>query len=218
MCNPKPSSSWATRVRGMKCDHAVQLCTCCLCLCTVQKNQHFQLSKLPTDKVEKGTRKNKRGKKLWRREQVCSRTINIKSINAGQVQAFSEQAVSKFLTILQQIPFLLPWIGGRQCTVFRLCISVGLFCLPIRNIFPHISLHDLPCHKTMKRCLYQISLNKVAFLLQQQRFWIQTCSCNCPRFLCWFGILFECKPNEWGQRIMSVLPNQRLSWVFSTSD
>ena len=33
--NPEPSSSWATRVRVMKCDHAVQLCTCCICGCTV---------------------------------------------------------------------------------------------------------------------------------------------------------------------------------------
>ena len=35
MCNPEPCSSWATRVRVMKCDHAVQLCTCCICGCTV---------------------------------------------------------------------------------------------------------------------------------------------------------------------------------------
>ena len=31
MCNPEPSSSWATRVRVMKCVHAVQLCACCIC-------------------------------------------------------------------------------------------------------------------------------------------------------------------------------------------
>ena len=31
MCNPELCSSWATRVRVMKCDHAVQLCACCSC-------------------------------------------------------------------------------------------------------------------------------------------------------------------------------------------
>ena len=31
MCNPELGSSWATRVRVMKWDHAVQLCTCCIC-------------------------------------------------------------------------------------------------------------------------------------------------------------------------------------------
>ena len=182
------------------------------------KKSAFPAQQAPHRQGRKRHKKEQERKKIMATRASLFPDHKYQVYNAGQVQAFSEQAVSKFLTILQQIPFLLPWIGGRQCTVFRLCISVGLFCLPIRNIFPHISLHDLPCHKTMKRCLYQISLNKVAFLLQQQRFWIQTCSCNCPRFLCWFGILFECKPNEWGQRIMSVLPNQRLSWVFSTSD
>ena len=41
MCNPEPSSSWATRVLVMKCDHAVQLCTCCNCRCTVQGLNSF---------------------------------------------------------------------------------------------------------------------------------------------------------------------------------
>ena len=27
--------AWATRVRVMECEHAVQLCTCCICVCTV---------------------------------------------------------------------------------------------------------------------------------------------------------------------------------------
>ena len=35
MCNPELCSSWATRVRLVKCDHAVQLCTCFICGCTV---------------------------------------------------------------------------------------------------------------------------------------------------------------------------------------
>ena len=28
---------------------------------------------------------------------------------------------------------------------------VELFCSPVRNIFPPISSHDLPCHRTMKK-------------------------------------------------------------------
>ena len=39
-------------------------------------------------------------------------------------------------------------------------------------------------------------------------------SCNFPQYLCLSDILFECNPNIHGQRMMLVLPNQRLSWVF----
>ena len=35
MCDPEPSSSSATRVRVLNCVVAVQLCTCCICGCTV---------------------------------------------------------------------------------------------------------------------------------------------------------------------------------------
>ena len=129
----------------------------------------------------------------------------------GSNTSNSEQSVSKLLTILEQIPFLLPWIGGHPCMVLRLCIFVELFCVPSRNILPRASLHDLPCHRTMKKCSRQVSLNKVAFPKHQRRFWIQTRSCNCPQYLCLFDFLFECNPNKRGQGIMSVLPNQRLS-------
>ena len=33
--------------------------------------------------------------------------------------------------------------------VLRLCKAVELLCLPVRNIFQRISLHDLPYHKTI---------------------------------------------------------------------
>ena len=42
MCNPEPPSSSATRVRVMKCDHAVQLCTSCICGCTVHTQSSVQ--------------------------------------------------------------------------------------------------------------------------------------------------------------------------------
>ena len=32
-----------------------------------------------------------------------------------------------------------------------LCRVVESSCLPTHNIVPHISSHDLPCHKTMKK-------------------------------------------------------------------
>ena len=35
MCDAEFCSSWATRVHVMKCDRAVQICTCCICGCTV---------------------------------------------------------------------------------------------------------------------------------------------------------------------------------------
>ena len=93
----------------------------------------------------------------------------------------------------------------------RLCMTVELFCSPVRNIFPSISLHDLPYHNTMRKCLLQVSLNKAAFQKPQQRSWIQTYSCDCLQYLWLFDILFECNPNKHGQGMMSVLPNQRLS-------
>ena len=48
--------------------------------------------------------------------------------------------------------------------VLRLCITVELFCSPVRNIFPRISLHDLTYHRTMTKCLRQVSQSKVAFV------------------------------------------------------
>ena len=57
-------------------------------------------------------------------------------------------------------PFLLPWIGGRQCMVLRLCTVVALICSLVRKIFPHISSHDLPYHRTMRKCLRQVSQSK----------------------------------------------------------
>ena len=35
----------------------------------------------------------------------------------------------------------------------RLCTVAGLFCSPIHNIAPHISLHDLPYHTTISEIL-----------------------------------------------------------------
>ena len=62
----------------------------------------------------------------------------------------SEQFVSKLWTILQLTHFLLLWMDDNPRMVSRLCIMVALFYSPVRNFFPRISLHDLPCHRTKK--------------------------------------------------------------------
>ena len=66
---------------------------------------------------------------------VCSRTMQYQVYQYVPNTGISEKSLSKLLTILQQIPLLLPWIGGRQGMVLRLCITVELFCTPIRNTF-----------------------------------------------------------------------------------
>ena len=95
----------------------------------------------------------------------------------------------------------------------RSCNFVQLFYSPICNIAPHISLHDLPYPGTMIRCLRQVSLNKVAFLLLLQKSRTQTYFCICPQYLCSFRILVECNPNKRGQGRMLVRPIRLLSHV-----
>ena len=73
--------------------------------------------------------------------------------------------VRKPLAFLQQIPFRLPSIGGRQSMEWRLCRVVELFCSPVRIIVPHISLHDHSYRRTMRKCLRHVfQKKKVAFL------------------------------------------------------
>ena len=64
--------------------------------------------------------------------------------------------------------------------------------LPTHNIVPHISLHDQPCHKTMKK--YEYFEGMVISLISPQKFAIQTWFCNCPQYFCFFHIVFECNP------------------------
>ena len=95
---------------------------------------------------------------------------------------------------------------------------VETFCSPVRNIFPRISLHDLPYHRTMRKCVLQISLNEGICLFLQLKSLFQTYSWNCLQYLCLFCFLVECNPKKHGQGMMLVLPNQRHSYVFSTLD
>ena len=79
-------------------------------------------------------------------------------------------------------------------------------CLPTHNIFPHTSLHDQPCHKTMKK--YKDLEKMVASLLLPRKFAIRTWFCNCPQYLFLFCIVVEYIPSTHDPRKMLVLPNQ----------
>ena len=79
---------------------------------------------------------------------------------------------------------------------------------PTHNIVPHTSLHDQPCHKTMKK--YEYFEEMVISLIPPQKFTIQTWFCNCPQYLCLFRIVFECIPSIHDQGKMLVLPNRLL--------
>ena len=61
--------------------------------------------------------------------------------------------------------------------VATLC-SCWVVCLQVRNIFPRISLHDLPYRRTMRTSLLQIFLKKTIFHFLHLTSWIRTYSCN----------------------------------------
>ena len=86
-------------------------------------------------------------------EQVSSQTIKYQVSQYEPNTDISEQFVSKLTN------FLLLSIDGHPCMVLRLCVIVESFYSQIRIIFPHNSLHDLPCHWTKKILfLHQVSL------------------------------------------------------------
>ena len=100
----------------------------------------------------------------------------------------SEQSVSKQWIILQQIHFLLLLNDGHPSMALRPYTIVQPFYSQVRNIFPRIPLHDLPCHKTMKISFrHQVSawlLFLVIFPYHRQKSLIGTYSYNFPKYLC----------------------------------
>ena len=118
--------------------------------------------------------------------------------------------------MIPRISFLLLWSGGRQCMELILCRVVESSCLPTHNIVPHISWHDLPCHRTTKR--YSDFPSMVIFHLIQREFRIQTLFCDCLQYLCLFHTVFEYIPSTHDQGKMLVLPNQLLCLLLSTTD
>ena len=69
---------------------------------------------------------------------------------------------------------------------------------------------------TMKK--YEDFEGKVISLFSPRKFSIRTWFCNCPQYVCLFGIVFECIPSFHDPGKMLVLPNRLLHWVLSTSD
>ena len=122
----------------------------------------------------------------WLLVQVCSLTIEYRVFQYVPSMSILGRSESILLTILPRISMLLVRNDGHQCMELVLCKVVESSCLPTHNIVPHISWHDLPDQRTMRRCLRQVSLNKIVFLLLLQKSWIQTYFCNCPQYLCLF--------------------------------
>ena len=155
---------------------------------------------------------------LWPHEQVCSRTIHYQVYQYEPHAHISEQFVSKLWIVLQLIPFILLYFGGHQGMASRLWTIARLFYSQVRNIFPRISLHDLPYHRTMKISFrHQVSawLLFLAFFIAPA----EIMDSNMVLWLsCLFDILFECNPNTHGRGMMLVLPDQRLSWESSMMD
>ena len=58
----------------------------------------------------------------------------------------------------------------------------------------------------------------VVFLFHPLKFAIRTWFCNCPQYLCLFGILVECTASFHDPGKMLVLPNRLLCEVISTLD
>ena len=102
-------------------------------------------------------------------EQVCSQTTECQVYQYVPNIDFSEQFVSKQQIILQLIHFFL-WVDDHPCMASRLCFIAQLIYWQVRNIFPRISLHDLPCQRTMK-----ISFSGIKFL-RGFSFWQFFCS------------------------------------------
>ena len=152
----------------------------------------------------------------WSIVQVCSLTIEYQVHQFVPSFSISEQFESIHLIILQQISILLLWNDGRQCKELILRRVVESSCSPTHNIARHISSHDPPCHKTMKK--NEDFPSTVVFQFHLRKFGIQTWFCNCPQYLCLFRIVVECIPSIHDQGMMLVLPNQLLCFVLSTSD
>ena len=87
-------------------------------------------------------------------------------------------------------------------------------------MFPRISLHALPCHKTWR---YHLASGSSVALVPEN-----FCPCRNHSFehtsvilhniIAYLTLSFECNPNKHGRGRMLVLQSQRISWEFSKSD
>ena len=92
-------------------------------------------------------------------EQGCSQTIKYQVYQYVPTIDISEQFVSRLWTILPLTQFLLFLICGHPGMTSRLCTIVWCFTRQFAISFHAFFLHDLPCHRTMKRkCPRQVFL------------------------------------------------------------
>ena len=104
-----------------------------------------------------------------------------KSTNTCQIQTFQNNLGTNCGLYSYWLNF---FFKKKLMVIHDGVVTFESFYWPIRNTFPHISLHDLPCPRTMKTSFRP----------------------------CLSDILFECNPNKHSREIMLVLPSQRLSW------
>ena len=134
---------------------------------------------------------------------------NIRSPNTCQIQALQKNNFESIrLTIHLQISILPLQSGGHRCTEQILCRVVETSCLLTHNIAPHISSHDLPYHKTMKK--NENSWSMEVFQFPPLKSAMQTWLIDCPQYLCLCRIVVECCPCFLDPRKMLVLPNRLL--------
>ena len=160
---------------------------------------------------------------LWPHEQVCSRTIKIAGL---QIRAKHRQ----FRTICEQTvdssptdPFsssLKWWSSKHGVATLNNCSVVFS---QVRNIFPRISLHDLPCHRTMKiHCLSEVSLEQtllVIFFKAPAEFLDSNIllSLSTMSLLIWHSLWVQSR-YTWSRNDVGSPKFQRLSQVFSMLD
>ena len=173
-----------------------------------QTSQSFVKSSCPFDPEFVRT------KRLWLLEQVCVRTREWQVYQCVPNIYIVRRFVSTLLTILQRFPILLPSRHG----VWDFVHIAELFNLSVRNTFPHISSHVLPCHEKKWRYAAEVSINLAMSQLSQQKFVIRTCSWNFPQYHSLSCIHVECNPSRRDQGMMSVLLNRHFSSIFSTFD
>ena len=111
-----------------------------------------------------------------------------------------------YLTILQQIFvffFFEVVVIDAWSRYFVELLSPS--CSPTHNIVPHTSLHDQPCHKTMKK--YENSQSMVIFFSCSYGYsGFKNGFGNCQHYLCLFRIVVECSPRKHHPRKMFGSP------------
>ena len=159
----------------------------------------------------------------------------------AKYKRISEQFVSILVTLLQQMLFLLLEVMVVKTWISDFVELLNRFVCMFAISFHSFSLHDLPCHRTMRKCLLQILLNKV-ILQDRQLIHIIRPRCNlCFRFhktifyasswhpgfkqisaivhniFPYYAFALSATQKKHGQGKMLVLPYRLLYWVLSTS-